>query len=103
MCGEGSRLDTGAKLRIDGRHPMIQDDIRTLLDAPPEGTEAPTIDDIEHTLTAGYARALTLEAERWRLERKIAKVAAKLGDKPPELEHTELTRLGQRLSEADGD
>jgi hypothetical protein len=82
---------------------MIHDEIRTLLDTPPEGAEAPTIDDIEHTLTAGYARALTLEAERWRLERKIAKVAAKLGDKPRELEHTELTQLGQRLSAADGD
>ena len=55
---------------------MIQDEIRSLLDAPPDGEDAPTIDAIEHTLTAGYARALALEAERWRLERRIARVAA---------------------------
>ena len=82
---------------------MIQDEIRSLLDSPPAGSEAPTIDDIEHTLTAGYARALALEAERWRLERRIAEVAAKLGGNPEEVEHSELANLGQRLSAADGD
>jgi len=82
---------------------MIQDEIRSLLDSPPAGAEAPTIDDIEHTLTAGYARALALEAERWRLERRIAEVAAELGRKPDEVEQSELAQLGQRLSAADGD
>src|SRR6266566_2933687 len=69
---------------------MIHDEIRSLLDAPPQGDEAPTIDAIEHTLTAGYARALALEAERWRLERRIAEVAATLGGKSPGDEHSEL-------------
>lgn len=82
---------------------MIQDEIRSLLEAPPEGEDAPTIDAIEHTLTAGYARALALEAERWRLERRIAEVAAKLGGQSRDAEHSELTQLGQRLSAADGD
>jgi hypothetical protein len=82
---------------------MIHDEIRSLLDAPPDGEEAPTIDAIEHTLTAGYARALALEAERWRLERTIAEAAAKLGGKSADDEHSELSRLGQRLSVADGD
>jgi ABC-type phosphate transport system auxiliary subunit len=82
---------------------MIHDEIRSLLEAPPEGEDAPTIDDIEHTLTAGYARALTLEAERWRLERKIAQVAAQLGGKSQDDEHSELALLGRRLSAADGD
>ena len=75
---------------------MIHDEIRSLLDAPPKGEDAPTIDAIEHTLTAGYAQALALEAERWRLERTI-------GGKPQNDEHSELTQLGQRLSAADGD
>ena len=44
---------------------MIHDDIRSLLEAPPTGEEAPTLDHIEDTLTAGYARALAIEAERW--------------------------------------
>ena len=82
---------------------MIQDEIRTLLDSPPLGEDAPSIAAIEDTLTAGYARALALEAERWRLERRIAEVAAQLGRKPQDDEHDELTQLGQRLSAADGD
>jgi ABC-type phosphate transport system auxiliary subunit len=82
---------------------MIHDEIRSLLDAPPQGVEAPTIDAIEHTLTAGYAKALALEAERWRLERRIAQVAAELGGKSQDDEHSELAQLGRRLSAADGD
>jgi hypothetical protein len=31
-------------------------------------------------LTEGYARALGLEAERWRLERRIGEVAGEIGD-----------------------
>jgi ABC-type phosphate transport system auxiliary subunit len=82
---------------------MIHDEIRSLLDASPDGDDSPSIDDIEHTLTAGYARALALEAERWRLERRIATVAAALGAKSQNDEHSELSDLGQRLSAADGD
>jgi hypothetical protein len=81
---------------------MIQDEIRTLLDAPPTGEDAPSLDDIEHTLTAGYANALALEAERWRLERKIAEVASQLGDRSGVSEQSELVQLGQRLSATDG-
>jgi hypothetical protein len=82
---------------------MIHDEIRSLLDSPPIGEEAPSLGALEHTLTAGYARALALEAERWRLERRIATVAARLEGKPNELEGSELAELGQRLSAADGD
>jgi hypothetical protein len=93
--------DTGARL-----HPltgaMIHDEIQTLLKAPPTGDDAPSLDDLEHTLTAGYARALALEAERWRLERRIAKVAAALSGSA-ETQHSELATLGKRLSAADGD
>ncbi len=82
---------------------MIHDEIRSLLDAPADGDDAPTIDTIEDTLTAGYAKALALEAERWRLERRIAAVAAELGESSRDDEHSELTQLGRRLSAADGD
>jgi DNA-binding transcriptional MerR regulator len=81
---------------------MILEEIRTLLDAPPVGENAPSIDAVEHTLTAGYARALALEAERWRLERRIAELASKLAE-ASEPQHSELANLGQRLSTADGD
>jgi hypothetical protein len=84
---------------------MIHEEIRTLLDAPPTGEDAPSLDAIEHTLTAGYARALALDAERWQLERKIAEVAAHIGNGATELvtEQSELITLGRLLSAADGD
>jgi hypothetical protein len=81
---------------------MIYEEIRTLLDAPRLGDDAPSIDAVEHTLTAGYAKALALEAERWRLERRIAAVASKLAE-GTQREHSELANLGRRLSTADGD
>jgi hypothetical protein len=81
---------------------MIHDEIRNLLDAPPTGDDAPSLDVIEHTLTSGYANALALEAERMRLARKIAAVAAEL-EGSSGAGHSELTKLGRRLSAADGD
>ena len=39
------------------------------------GAEEPTLARMEDTLTEGYAQALALEAERWRLERRIGEVA----------------------------
>jgi ABC-type phosphate transport system auxiliary subunit len=82
---------------------VIHDDIRSLLDAPPSGADAPSLDRIEHTLTSGYARALALEAERRRIERKLADVAARLGDETTDEDASELAQLGQRLSVADDD
>jgi hypothetical protein len=83
--------------------PMIHDDIRSLLESPPSGEDAPSLDHIEHTLTAGYAGALQLEAERWRIERRIADVAARLGDEVTDEDAAELAKLGQQLSVADTD
>jgi hypothetical protein len=97
-----SRPDTGQSGPNLFALPMIQEEIRTLLDAPRVGEDAPSIDAVEHTLTAGYARALALEAERWRLERRIAEVASKLAE-TPSTEQSELASLGKRLSTADGD
>jgi uncharacterized membrane protein len=82
---------------------MIHEDIRNLLDAPPTGDEAPTLDHIEHTLTSGYARALALEAERRRLERKIADLAARLGQEITDEDTTQLAKLSQGLADADAD
>jgi hypothetical protein len=82
---------------------MINDDIRSLLEAPSSGEDAPTLDHIEDTLTAGYARALALEADRWKVERQIADVAARLGDEVTDEDASELATLGQQLSSADGD
>ena|SRR5436190_7821565 len=79
---------------------MIHDEIRHLLDSPAAGAGAPTLAAIEHTLTAGYAEALALEAERWRLERRVAEVASQLDGTDGE-QTDELVGLGRRLSVAD--
>src|SRR5262249_24114213 len=105
MCNRRVRPDTCAN-RPQSPSPlpsMIQDDIRSLLESPSSGEEAPSLDRIEHTLTEGYARALALEAERWGIERKIADVAARLGDEVTDEDASELAQLGKRLSSADGD
>ena len=60
----------------DDRSHLI-DDIRALLALPP-GDAA--LDRLEETLTAGYAHALALEAEQWRLERRLGEAARAAGD-----------------------
>ncbi len=63
------------------------------------------LDEIEDTLTSGYAAALALEAERWRIERRITELAAELGGEADfELHRAEeIVGLAQRLSVADTD
>jgi hypothetical protein len=46
-------------------------EIVALLDAPSGGDGSPSLSDLEDTLTTGYARALALEAERARIERRL--------------------------------
>jgi hypothetical protein len=57
------------------------------------------LDLIERTLTDGYAHALKLEAERWRVEKRLAELAQELpgGDLVGKSE--ELTALSRRLDE----
>ena len=54
------------------------------------------VESIERTLTDGYAYALELEAERWRLERRLGEVAREGQTDAAE----ELRALGTRLTHA---
>src|ERR671936_2970687 len=72
--------------------------IRSLLD--PHAADPGELTEMEHTLTDGYARALQIEAERLRLERRIGELAH-LIDGPDEA--GELRRLAHRLRTADED
>lgn len=81
----------------------LHEKITQLLAAPRQGAEAPALANVEETLTAGYARALALEAERWRIERRIGEIAAKLRHDRSEVRTDEIANLAGRLSDADGE
>jgi hypothetical protein len=74
--------------------------IRMLLDPPTLDPGEPLLTEMEHTLTDGYARALEIEAERLRLERRIGELAHQI-DGPDEA--GELRGLAARLRTADDD
>jgi hypothetical protein len=73
--------------------------IEELLEAPASGDDAPTLEHMEETLTDGYARALELEAERSRIERRIGEVASTADERSGLAE--ELTALAGRMRTAD--
>lgn len=61
------------------------------------------LDQVERTLTDGYARALSLEAEKWRLERRIAEVAQGIERGDTVEKAAELAVLSKRLDGSVGD
>jgi hypothetical protein len=79
--------------------------IDSLADAPREqgGDSAEVRAHIETTLTDGYARALALEAEHWRLQRRIGAIAAELADGRGEPRTDELAALARRLARSEAE
>ncbi len=75
--------------------------IELLLTAPASGAEAPTLARMEDTLTEGYAQALALEAERWRLERRLGEVARTVEGPDVSSFADELSELARGLTHAD--
>jgi hypothetical protein len=71
----------------------VADQIRALLD----DAEPVDLTALERTLTDGYARALSLEAERWRIEKRISEVARTLTGADEKLKTKELATLAKRL------
>ena len=55
------------------------------------------LDEIERTLTDGYAHALSLEAEKWRLEKRINEVAQSLERGDTAKKARELATLANRV------
>jgi hypothetical protein len=60
-------------------------------------SEARDLEQIERTLTDGYAEALSLEAERWRIERRIAEVTQGIQRGDTARKARELASLSKRL------
>jgi hypothetical protein len=79
---------------------VLCDAIRALLDEPVAARDQ-SLERLENTLTEGYAHALTLEAERWRLERRIGELGAAVrADEGGSAK--EVTALAARLADATG-
>jgi hypothetical protein len=81
----------------------LYEDIHALLQEPPGGEQGAFLARLEHTLTDGYARALVLEAERVRLERRMDELTYGLQDDPADAPTDELATLARRLSDADSE
>src|SRR5213082_3048339 len=77
--------------------------IEQLLGAPTSGAKAPTVAHMEATLTDGYARALLLEAERSRLERRLGQAVRELEGPGAPAVAEEMGSLAKRLRTAEGE
>jgi hypothetical protein len=78
------------------------DELDALIAAPPARDQAARA-RLERKLTDGYAGAMSLEAERLKLERRIAEVAAEVSVRNRGAKTEELAELSTRLSEASGE
>jgi hypothetical protein len=94
--------DRGIRNSMTDPEPLFEE-IKQLLAAPRSGADAPPLEEVENTLTTGYAHALALEAERWRIERRLSEIAAELRQKGAASRTGELVSLATRLSDADGE
>ena len=72
--------------------------IKALMSAP-----ARDLETIERTMTDGYAQALSLEAEKWRLEKRINEVAQSLERGDTAQKARELAVLANRVEGNVGD
>jgi hypothetical protein len=61
------------------------------------------LDEIERTLTDGYAHALSLEAEKWRLEKRMAEVTSGIQRGDTVKKARELAALSKKLDGNAGD
>ena len=90
-----SRTNTAAVAKKD---PLLEE-ISALLAAGEGGED---VDRLERTLTDGYARALSLEAERRRLEKQIGVLTVTVGEGDA-ASRRELASLVRRMKRQEGD
>jgi ABC-type phosphate transport system auxiliary subunit len=76
--------------------PALLEQIDELLAEPAE--EPASLARLERTLTDGYAHALALESERWRLEQRMSELAGELNEGNQELKSREMALLSDRLA-----
>ena len=76
--------------------PALLEQIDELLAEPAE--EPASLARLERTLTDGYAYALALESERWRLEQRMSELTGELGEGDQGVKAKELALLSDRLT-----
>jgi hypothetical protein len=67
------------------------------------GASTRDVDQIERTLTDGYAHGLTLEAERWRLEQRVTGLSQGIEHGDTAGKARELTDVAKRLESIGGE
>jgi hypothetical protein len=72
--------------------PPLVDRVRALLDSSSKDPRRPKIEELEHTLTDGYAAALALEGECLRIGKQIGELR---------VDGSESTQLRGRLRETE--
>jgi hypothetical protein len=77
---------------------QLLDRIAACVDEAPRDRDA-----VERTLTDGYAQALALEAERYRLQRRLAEVAQGIARGGDVVDAGELATIAARLEDNSGD
>jgi hypothetical protein len=83
--------------------PALFEQIDELLASPDPRREPALLARLERTLTDGYAHALSLEAERMRLERRMSELAGELHEGNQEQKAEELVQVSRRISGARAD
>ena len=78
--------------------PTLLEQIDELLAEPHSEGESATLAHLERTLTDGYAYALALESERWRLEQRLSELAGELQEGDQDEKSQELAQISRRLS-----
>ena len=68
-----------------------------------DGESDDDLDQIENTLTDGYAYALAIEAEQWRLEKRLSAVAHDIERGDVAEKALELSAIARRLDGNAGD
>ena len=77
---------------------LLADRIDALLETRDIAPSKALLAEMEHTLTDGYARALELEAARWRIEKDVTELAAQIATSS---DAALLRSLSDRLARAD--
>ena len=93
--GTGAIID---RMAVNPERASVLADIRSLTAAA-----SPELEEVERTLTDGYAHALQLEMERLRLQRMLEQRAGELDVAPPSEQVAEITGLARGVAEADGE